>query len=71
MKKFDEKKTHNMLTLMLEPKFKSLRLVSSFINHDQGIIIVEQCDTMSLYPTFMKCYLHFHPLIKYDNGFTN
>jgi hypothetical protein len=39
-----------MLALMLNPKFKSFCLVSSFISHDQGVAIVEQYDTMSLYP---------------------
>jgi hypothetical protein len=33
-KKFNERKTHNMLALMLDPRFKSLRLMSSFIGHD-------------------------------------
>ncbi len=50
LKKFDERKTHNMLVLMLDPRFKSFQLVSSFIGHDQGITIVGQDDTMSLYP---------------------
>ncbi len=46
-KKFD-KRTHNMLALMLDTRLKSFRLVSSFIGHDQGVTIVEQYDTMSL-----------------------
>jgi hypothetical protein len=50
LKKFDERKTHNMLALMLDPRFKSLQLIFSFIGHDQGITIVGQDDTMSLYP---------------------
>jgi len=40
LKKFDERKAHNMLVLMLDPRFKSLRLVSSFIGRDQGVAIV-------------------------------
>jgi hypothetical protein len=51
-----------MLTLLLDPRFKSLCLVSSFIDHDQVITIVEQHDTMSLYPMVMKCYYNLHPL---------
>jgi hypothetical protein len=39
LKKFDEKKTHNMLALMLNPTFKSFHLVSFFIVHDQGVAI--------------------------------
>ncbi len=34
LKKFGEKKTHNMCYLMLNPRFKSLRLVSSFIGRE-------------------------------------
>jgi hypothetical protein len=52
---------------MLDLKFKSLRSVSSFIGRNQRIAIVEKYDTMSLYPMFMKCYYHLHPLIEYDN----
>ncbi len=43
----------------------------SFIGHDQGVAIVEQYDTMSLYPMFLKCYHHLHPLIESNNGFVN
>jgi hypothetical protein len=62
LKKFDEKKTHNMLAIMLDPRLKSLHLVSSFIGCDQGVTIVEQYDIMSLYPMLMKRYYHFHSL---------
>jgi hypothetical protein len=30
--------------------------MSSFIGHDQGVAIVEQYDTMWLYPMFMKLF---------------
>jgi hypothetical protein len=36
-----KKKTHGMFFLMLDPRFKSLRLVSSFIGREQGISIIE------------------------------
>ncbi len=71
MKKFVEKKTSNMLALMLDPRYKSLCLVSSFIGRDQGVSIVQQYDTMSLYPMFMKCYYHLHPSIESSNGFVD
>jgi hypothetical protein len=64
LKKFDERKTHNMLTfILLDPRFKSFHLVSSFIGRDQRLTIIEQYDTMSLYPMLMKCYYYLHPLI--------
>jgi hypothetical protein len=34
LKKFDERKSHNMLTVMLDLRLKSLSLMSSFIGHD-------------------------------------
>jgi hypothetical protein len=60
-----------MLVLMLDARFKSLCLVFYFIDHDQIVTIVKQHDTMSLYPMFMKCYYHLHPLIEFDTSFAN
>jgi hypothetical protein len=37
LKKIDENKN----IIMLDPRYKSFRLVSSFIGRDQGVIIVE------------------------------
>jgi hypothetical protein len=34
LKKFDERKTHNMLALMLDPIFKSFHLMFYFIGRD-------------------------------------
>jgi hypothetical protein len=45
-KKIDERKTHSMLVLMLDPRFKSLHLIFSFISYNQGITIIEQYDTI-------------------------
>jgi hypothetical protein len=50
LKKFDERKTHSILAFMLDPRFKSLRLMSFFIGHDQQVAVVGQNDAMSLYP---------------------
>ncbi len=72
LKKFDERKTHNILILiLLDPRFKSFHLVFFFIGCDQGVAIIEQYDTMSLYPMLMKCYYHLHPSIESDNDFVN
>jgi hypothetical protein len=62
LKTFDEKKTHNMLALMLDSRLNSIHLVSSFIGCDQGVAIVGQYDMISLYPMLMKCYYHLHSL---------
>ncbi len=45
--------------------------MSFFIGHDQGVAIVEQYDTMSLYLMLMKCYYHLHALIEFDNVFAS
>jgi hypothetical protein len=36
----NEKRTHNMLALMLDPRFKNLTLIFSFIGHEHGVAIV-------------------------------
>ncbi len=41
-RKFEEKKTHDMLSLMLDPRFKNLCLVSSFVGRKEGVSIVDE-----------------------------
>jgi hypothetical protein len=48
---------------MLDPKFTSLHLVSSFIGREQGVSIVEEYDNKSLYPMLLKCHHDLHPLV--------
>jgi hypothetical protein len=50
---------------MSDPRFKSLRLVYSFIGHEQGVAIVEKYSERSLYPMLWKCYHHLHPKFGY------
>jgi hypothetical protein len=72
LKEIDERRTHNILALMLDPRFKSLCLMCFFIGHDKGIAIVEQCDTtLSSYLMLMKFYYHLHPSTKSYNGFVD
>jgi hypothetical protein len=42
--------------------------MSSFIGRDTKIVIVEEYNTMSLYPMLMICYYHLLPLIEFDNS---
>jgi len=53
-----------MLSLMLDPGFKSFHLVSSFVGQEEGVNIVDEYDRRTLYPTLLKCYHHLHPLTK-------
>ncbi len=71
LKIFEEKKAHNMLSLMLDPRFKSLCLVFSFIGREQGVAIVEEYDNKSLYTMLLKCHHHLHPLVESENVFVN
>ncbi len=53
-----------MLSLMLEPRFKNLCLVSSFVGWKEGVSIVDEYDWRTLYPMCLKCYQHLHPMIE-------
>jgi len=63
-RKYEKRKVHNMLSLMLTPKFKNLLLMCSFIALEQGKVIVEAYDEKILYPMLLKCYHHLHPFFK-------
>ncbi len=71
LKIFEKKKTHNMFSLMLDPRFKSLCFVFSFIEREQGVAIVEEYDRKSLYPMLLKCHHHLHPLAESESVFVN
>jgi hypothetical protein len=63
LKKLNEKnKAHNM-SFMLDPKFKSLRLVS-FIISQEHVSIVEKYDKHFLFPMLLKCYHIIHLMAK-------
>lgn len=57
-----------MLRLVLNPKYKSLRLIFCFISHEQGVVIIEEYDRRSLFLT-LKCCHHLHPLLKGEASF--
>jgi len=66
LKKYEERKAHNMLSLMLDPRLKTLCLLSSLIGCEQGKEIVEEYDKKSLFPMFFKCYYHLYPLVEFE-----
>ncbi len=53
---------------MLEPRFKTLHLMSSLVVHEQGKAIVEEYDIKSLFPMFLRCNYDLHPLAKFESG---
>ncbi len=66
---YNEIRAHNMLTLMLDSKLKSLKLICSFIGHKHGVAIVKEYDRKSLFPMLLKFYQHLHPLFKGKRSF--
>jgi hypothetical protein len=59
---------HINMSLMLDPRFKSLRLVSSLIGQKQIVSIVEEDDQQSLFPMLLRCYHIFHLMPKFGLG---
>jgi hypothetical protein len=64
-----KKKTHNMLSLILYPRFKSFCLTSSFIGCEQRVTIVEEHNERSSYPMFLKSCHHLRPMVGFENEF--
>ncbi len=54
---------------MLDPKFKSLSIVCSFVKREQGVVFVENYDRKTLYPMSLKCHKHLHPLVRLNKNF--
>ncbi len=56
---------------MLDSRFKNVCFVFSFIGREQGVTIVEEYDSKSLYPMLLKCHHQLHPLAKSESDFAN
>jgi hypothetical protein len=71
-KKYDANKTHNMSSLMLNPRFENLCLLLSayYIGHE-GMFIVKEYDKRSLYPMLIKCHNHFNHVLITKVGWAN
>ncbi len=41
LKIYDKRKGHNMFSFMLDPSYKSLHIVSSFVGRNQGVALIE------------------------------
>jgi hypothetical protein len=70
-KYYDKRKPNSMLSLMLNLRFKSLRLVSSFIGHEQVVVIIEGYDRKYIYFILLKCYHHLNLVAKFEGDITN
>jgi hypothetical protein len=68
---YDKKKSHNMISLMLDPRYKNLHIISSFVGREQGVVLVEKYDKKSLHPMLLKCHKHLHPLVRSKRNFVD
>jgi hypothetical protein len=57
--KYEKNKTHNMLSFILDFRFKSLKLVSFVIGEKHGVSIVEEYDKRSLFPMLLNATISF------------
>jgi hypothetical protein len=69
-KKYEMRKFHNIISLMLNLKFKNLCIISSFVGREHSVF-VEEYDRKTLYPMLVKCYEHLHLLVKLDRNCAN
>ncbi len=53
---------------MLDPRYKMLCIIFSFVGREQGVVLVEDYDRKSLYPMLVKCYEHLHPLLRLETN---
>jgi hypothetical protein len=53
-----------MLFLLLDPRFKSLCLISYFVGREEGVSIVDEYDSGILYPMFLKWFHYLHLMTK-------
>ncbi len=64
LKVYDKRKTHNMISLMLDCRYKNLHIIFSFVGREQGVALGEEYDRKSLYPMLVKCHEHLHLLLR-------
>jgi hypothetical protein len=60
-----------MLCLILNPKFKNIRLVFWFIGCEERVNIVEKYYKWTLYPMLLKCYHYLHLIVEFEVGCAN
>ncbi len=54
LKKFDERKTHNMLALMLNMRYENLQIVFTFVVKELRVAIVEDHDKKAFFLMILK-----------------
>ncbi len=60
-----------MISVMLNPRFENLCIVSSFVKREQAVVLIKEYDRKSLYPMLVKCHEHLHPLVRLDMNYVD
>jgi hypothetical protein len=63
---FDERKTYNLLALMLDQRYKNLRIVFTFVGKELGIAIAKTYDKKTFFPMVLKTHQFLHPLVIFE-----
>jgi hypothetical protein len=56
LKSFDVKQTHNMMTIMLDPRFKVLHIVENLVGCGDSIRLTFEYDVKVVIPFLMVCF---------------
>jgi hypothetical protein len=59
--KFNRDKSHNMMAIMLDPRYKGLQSISKFVGPQLTKAIVAQYDKKVLLPLLLKAHAHLNP----------
>ncbi len=60
---FQERKAHNMLSMMLDARSKNLRLVIHYVGKEKATLIASEYDMYVLFPLLVHVYKFFNPFI--------
>lgn len=58
---YSAKHAHNMLALMLDPRYKGLRLVKDYVGRDRALQVVSETDTNALLPCLVTVFKQLNP----------
>jgi hypothetical protein len=65
LKIYEEKKVHNMFFLMLDPRLKTLCLIFSLIDREQGQLLKNMIKNLD-FLCFLNIIDHLHPLVEFE-----
>jgi len=68
LSKFDERKAHDMFTLMLDLKYKNLKyFLLKFVGKELGVGVVEEYDKIkTFFRMLLKTHQILHPLVTFE-----